>query len=51
MLRKPKTHRHRFENAANQKHQSIFFQEFAQVKAPLLCKSSLFCVLEGKTEL
>lgn len=32
MLRKPKTHRNRFKNAADQKHQSIFFQEIAQRK-------------------
>ena len=51
MLRKPKTHRHRFENAADQKHQSIFFQEIVQIKTPLLCKSILFCVLESKIEL
>ena len=51
MLREPEAHRHRFENAADQKHQSIFFQKIAQIKAPLPCKSILFCVLEGKTEL
>ena len=32
MLRKPKTHRHYFKNSANQKYQSIFFQEIAQRK-------------------
>ena len=51
MLRNTKAYRHRFENAADQKHQSIFFQEIAQIKAPLLCESILFCVLKGKIEL
>ena len=51
MLRKPKAYRHRFENAADQKYQSIFFQEIAQIKAPLLCKSIFIFVLKAKTEL
>lgn len=45
MLRKPKTHRHYFKNSANQKYQSIFFQEIAQRKLLSYVYIVLFMVM------